>query len=389
MTLAGRFRNRVHDRPGEGWSSLATWAAEAVGAALLVFDALSAIALTMAPASPLRAWPLEMRLLVVGLAVGGTVAVFAVTPAGKRSGAHLNPAVSVFMALRGALSARDALAYCLAQLIGSVVGVFVARLCWGEWMDEVSNGSIQPGPGVGALGVVVGETLSVVVLLLVLSWLVSKPRPRETPWVIGVVITILIVATGATSGGSFNPARNFGPLVLSSDFHYYFWVYMLAPLVGAVITAAALRLTCAWPPRTCKLCGPASDELPHRDKLPHQDELPHQEAVDSPLWRTVRQELELAGFTIYGGGPAGGVEVRPCPAEYGGGLLVSWAPHVASFSPIDERVTAVEKVMADALVGVMSELGFTVARLGESFSVRIADAERPSRATSDRVATEV
>lgn len=357
---------------------MAASAAEAVGTALLVFDALSAIALTMAPAAPLRAWPLEMRLLVIGLAVGGTVAVFAVTPAGKKSGAHLNPAVSMFMALRGALPAREALAYSLAQLIGSVVGVLVARLCWGGRMDEVSSGLIQPGPGVGALGVVVGETLSVVVLLLVLSWLVSKPRPRETPWVIGGLIAVLIVATGPTSGGSFNPARDFGPFVLGSDFHF-FWIYMLAPVAGALITAAALRLTGAWSPRTCKLCGPALDTV---------DEPSHPEAVDSSLWRTVRQQLELAGFTIYGAGPAGGVEVRPCPAEYGGGLLVSWAPHVAAFSPIDERVTAVEKVMADALADVLSELGFTAARLGESFSVRIADAERPSRASSDRVGTE-
>jgi glycerol uptake facilitator-like aquaporin len=380
VTLAGRFGGRLLGRQTE--ALLASGAAEALGTALLVFDALSAIAVTMAPAAPLRGWPLEMRLLVVGLAVGGTVAVFAVTPAGKRSGAHLNPAVSMFMALRKALPARDALAYCLAQLVGSVLGVLVARLVWAGRMDEVSNGMIQPGPGVGALGLVLGETLSVIALLLVLSWLVSKPRPRETPWVIGGLITILIVTTGANSGGSFNPARNFGPLVLSSDFHYYFWVYMLAPLAGAVITAAALRLTGAWSPRTCKLCGPALDTTDT------SDEPSRQEAVDSPQWRRLRQELERAGFTIHGGGPAGGVEIRPCPAEYGGGLLLSWAPHAAAFSPIDERVTAVEKIMADALMAVVSELGFTAKRLGESFSVRIADAEYPSRATSHRVGTE-
>jgi glycerol uptake facilitator-like aquaporin len=370
MTEARRFRIGQT----EGWPP-ASWAAEAVGTALLVFDALTAVALTMAPAAPLGTWPLAMRLLVIGLVVGGTVAVFAVTPAGKTSGAHLNPAVSVFMALRGALPARDAFAYSVAQLVGSVAGVLVARLCWGGWMDDVSNGLIQPGPGVGAAGVLVGETLSVVVLLLVLSWLVSKPRPRETPWVIGGLIAVLIVTTGANSGGSFNPARDFGPFVLGSNFHF-FWIYMLAPLAGAVIAAAVLRLMGAWSPRTCKLCGPAEDEPSHDG------------AVESPLWRKVGQELELAGFAIHGAGPAGGVEVRPCPAEYGGGLLVSWAPHAAAFSPIDERVTAVEKVMADALVRVMTELGFAAERLGESFSVRVADAQQPSRAALSRTGTE-
>ncbi|MCI2423387.1 aquaporin [Saccharopolyspora sp. K220] len=370
MTLA----DRLLDRKAEGWRP-AAWAAEAVGTAVLVFDALSAVALTMAPAAPLRTWPLEVRLLVIGLVVGGTVAIFAVTPAGKRSGAHLNPAVSVFMALRGALSVRDALAYSVVQLVGSVVGVLVARLCWGGRMHDISDGLIQPGPGVGAVGVLVGETFSVVVLLLVLSWLVSKPRPRETPWVIGGLFAVLIAATGATSGGSFNPARDFGPFVLGSDFHF-FWIYMLAPLGGAFITAALLRLTNAWSPRTCKLCGPAFDKQSHPA------------AVESPFRRKVCQELELAGFTIYGGGPAGGVEVRQCPAEYGGGLLISWAPHAAAFSPIDERVTAVEKTMVDALASVMSELGFTAERLGESFSVRVADAEPPSRAATSRAGTQ-
>lgn len=195
----------------------AAWAAEAAGTALLVFDALSVIAFTMAPAAPSRSWPPELRLLVIGLVVGGTVAVFAITPAGKRSGAHLNPAVSLLLALRGALSVRDGPVYPVAQLTGSVVGVLAARLCWGSRMRSVADGLIQPGPGVGAGGALIGETLSTVVLLLVLSWLVSKPRPRETPWVIGALIAVLISATGATSGGSFNPARNFGPHILRTS----------------------------------------------------------------------------------------------------------------------------------------------------------------------------
>ncbi|WIX83505.1 aquaporin [Amycolatopsis carbonis] len=249
MTLA--------DRPRPKPEGPTAWAAEAAGTALLVLAALSAIALTMAPAAPLRAWPMELRLLVIGVAVGGTVAVFAVTPPGKRSGAHLNPAVSWFMALRGALSVRDATAYSVAQLAGSVVGVLVARLCWGGRMREVSDGLIQPGPGVGTAGAVVGEVVTTVVLLLVLSWLVSKPRPRETPWVIGAVIAVMIVATGATSGGSFNPARDFGPFVLGSDFRF-FWLYMLAPMAGALLAAGGLHAARrAWQPRTCKLCGPA------------------------------------------------------------------------------------------------------------------------------------
>ncbi|MGW4488034.1 hypothetical protein ACWEOE_29825 [Amycolatopsis sp. NPDC004368] len=97
------------------------------------------------------------------------------------------------------------------------------------------------------------------------------------------------------------------------------------------------------------------------------------EPIGSPLRREVCRELELAGFAIYATGPAGGVEVRECPPDHGGGVLVSWAPDDAAFQPIDERVTAVEKTMAGALLRVLEHLGFTAEPLGESFSVRVAD----------------
>jgi hypothetical protein len=79
---------RLLDRPAEG--SLAAAAAEALGTALLDFDALSAIALTMAHAAPLRAWPLELRLLVIGLAVG----------APSRSSPSRRPALIIAAALQ-------------------------------------------------------------------------------------------------------------------------------------------------------------------------------------------------------------------------------------------------------------------------------------------------
>ncbi|WIX83506.1 hypothetical protein QRX50_23470 [Amycolatopsis carbonis] len=100
------------------------------------------------------------------------------------------------------------------------------------------------------------------------------------------------------------------------------------------------------------------------------------EAIESPLRRRVCRELELAGFAIHGGGPAGGVEVRECPPDHGGGVLVSWAPDAAAFEPIDERVTAVEKTMAGALLKVLADLGFPAEPLGESFSVRVSDIGR-------------
>ncbi|MCZ9340936.1 aquaporin, partial [Streptomyces sp. TRM76130] len=87
--------------------------------------------------------------------MGGAVAVFALTPPGEESGAHLNPAISLSMALRGVLGVTDLIAYGVFQLTGSVLGVLLARTLWGERVTEVDYGLIQPGAGWGGPVVVV------------------------------------------------------------------------------------------------------------------------------------------------------------------------------------------------------------------------------------------
>ena len=73
---------------------------------------------------------------------------------------------------------------------------------------------------------------------------------------------MLIVLTGSRIGGSFNPARKFGPHVLT-DYHML-WAYTLAPLVGAVIADVLHRLVGAAPAWTCKLyCDPARYAVLH------------------------------------------------------------------------------------------------------------------------------
>ncbi|MFF8592433.1 MIP/aquaporin family protein [Streptomyces sp. NPDC015220] len=243
--------------PGPRWEvggrPLSSYLAEAVGSAWLVLVALTAISFTMRDGSALASWPLTARLAVVGASVGGSVALFSITPAGKESGGHLNPAVSLFMAVRGVLPVRDLFPYAAAQLGGSVLGVLVARAVWGGRVGAVHDGLIQPGSGWGATEVFCGEALSTAVLLWVLAGMTARPRPYSTPWVVAAVIAVLITATGARTGASFNPARNFGPHVVTGDYHL-FWAYMLAPLAGALLAAAVLAPLGTRRPWTGKLC---------------------------------------------------------------------------------------------------------------------------------------
>jgi glycerol uptake facilitator-like aquaporin len=225
------------------WWPLPACLAEAAGSALLVLTAVTAFVATSTRGAPMAAWPLHWQLAVIGCAMGGIVVAVAVSPLGRASGAHLNPAVSVFQWTRGRMSGGDLLGYVLFQLGGSLVGVLVGRLVWGGRAAEVRDAVIQPAPGHGMLVTTSAEAASTVVLVLVLATAQRLGRPRVTPWLVGGLTLALIVTTGALTGASFNPVRNFGPQVLSGT-HEFFWAYMLSPVAGATVAgflALALR----------------------------------------------------------------------------------------------------------------------------------------------------
>lgn len=224
------------------WWPLPALLAEGVGSALLVLTAVTAFVATSTRGAPMAAWPLHWRLAVIGFAMGGIIVAVAVSPLGRASGAHLNPAVSVFQASRGQMSGRDLLGYIVFQLGGSLVGALLGRLVWGGRAVEVQDAVIQPSDGSGILVTTSAEAASTFLLVVVLAAAQRLGRPWVTPWALGGLTVALIVTTGALTGASFNPVRNFGPQLLSGT-HEFFWVYMLSPIAGA---AVAGLLTLSW-----------------------------------------------------------------------------------------------------------------------------------------------
>jgi hypothetical protein len=91
-------------------------------------------------------------------------------------------------------------------------------------------------------------------MAVVVAFLGRPALMRWTPAVVASGIAVLIFAGGLTSGGSFNPARQLGPLLLAERFSYL-WAYMLGPLAGTVILAMLVRALGLPPPLTCDLCG--------------------------------------------------------------------------------------------------------------------------------------
>ena len=127
--------------------------------------------------------------------------------------------------------------YIIAQLLGSVLGGLVARIVWGPVAAEppVAYAVLQPGPGWTDAELFIAEALSMAVIVLLVGICLTRPRFAPfVPWIVGGLIGLAIAALGTSTGGSVNPARQFGPAALSGQTRFL-WVYLLAPMVGAML----------------------------------------------------------------------------------------------------------------------------------------------------------
>lgn len=243
-------RQRVHPR---------SWLSEFVGTAALLFTAVTTARWLFAPDSAAaRAIPgVHWRMIIDGLIVGVVLALLIISPLGRRSGGHLNPAITVAFWGLGAFPRADVAGYAAAQLTGSVVGTALARLAWGPAVSRrpVGFGVIQPDAGLAWPAVFGAEAASVALLVVVVAFLLARPGLASwTPWAVGATVGVIIALTGASTGGSFNPARAFGPAVLSGVFGDL-WCYLVAPVVGAVVATTARAMSRRAPVLTCQLCG--------------------------------------------------------------------------------------------------------------------------------------
>ena len=218
-------------------ADLVAWGCEGVGTAVMLFLGFSAVSVINATASPLRGQlpSAGLRHLVVGAGFGLAVAAIVVSPLGRRSGAHLNPAVTLALWLRGVTPARDALGYVLAQCIGATAASAAFAFAWGSWSADVRGGRTAPAAGISTLEACCIEALLTFALVVVVLALAGSPQlARRAPLIIGAAITVLIWAGAASTGASFNPARSIGPAIVHGDFAAL-WVYVVGPMGGAAL----------------------------------------------------------------------------------------------------------------------------------------------------------
>ncbi|SEJ23621.1 aquaporin Z [Deinococcus reticulitermitis] len=177
-------------------------------------------------------------LLGVALAHGLAVGVM-IMALGKVSGGHFNPAVSVGMSLAGKQDLKTTLAYVGAQLLGAVLGALAAVGVAGT--NAALYGVTRVAPSVPAWSAAFGELIVTFFLVLVVIKVAAERRHALGGLIIGLTITVGILAVGPESGAALNPARAFGSALIGENWANH-WVYWVGPLLGGALAAGASRV---------------------------------------------------------------------------------------------------------------------------------------------------
>jgi aquaporin Z len=215
------------------------WACELTGTALLLGVGFSAVVVVVSERSPVgRALAGSgLRFLVVGIAFGAIVAAIAMSPLGRCSGAHLNPAVTLALWARGHVSRGDLLGYAVAQTAGAIIGTAAFALAWGSWARGIDYARTSPAPvGVGR-GVLIEAALTCALTAAIIGSMSLRRLRRWAPEVVAPVLAAAIWIGSAPTGASLNPARSLAPDVIAADYSAL-WVYVVGPVAGAMAAAA-------------------------------------------------------------------------------------------------------------------------------------------------------
>jgi glycerol uptake facilitator protein len=194
--------------------------------------------------------------------LGVTLGVYT---AGKLSGGHINPAVTVALAVFRGFPWRKVAPYALAQTLGAFAAGLLVRWDYTEALAKAdpghtikTQGVFSTLPGNNALPVhewgafrdqVIGTAILLFLVVAITDIRNSSPAANLAPVVIGLLVVAIGMAWGSDAGYAINPARDFGPRLASFLTGYgtafrdqygnlYFWVPIIAPLIGGIIGVA-------------------------------------------------------------------------------------------------------------------------------------------------------
>jgi glycerol uptake facilitator protein len=200
--------------------------------------------------------------------------VMGVYVAGGISGAHLNPAVTLAMAIRGSLPWRKLPGYWVAQILGAFSGAALVYLDYYKAIDawNLAHHVTRSSPGglvtfsifatfpakyfgTSLVGPLIDQVIGTFFLLLFVLAITDAtnlgPGANMAPFLVGMAVAAIGMSFGVDAGYAINPARDFGPRVLTwlagwghnafGGINGYWWVPIVGPLVGAVVAVGVYR----------------------------------------------------------------------------------------------------------------------------------------------------
>ena len=175
---------------------------------------------------------------LMGLMMGLTAVAVILSPLGKRSGAHINPAVTLTFFRLGKIRFWDALFYVLFQFIGGTAGVFLSWILLGNWLEDSAVNFVVTVPGKEGLGVAFFAEFVISFLLMgmILVTTNSTRLMKYTAWLAGILIMLFIAFEARYSGMSMNPARSFAS-ALVANYWTALWIYFVSPVVAMFFAA--------------------------------------------------------------------------------------------------------------------------------------------------------
>ncbi|HET9119177.1 MAG TPA: aquaporin [Solirubrobacterales bacterium] len=217
---------------------LAAYVAELLGTLFLVFFITSVVCLYVATGQSSQ---FGSDYAVVGLS--HFLVLFAlIISIGVASGGHFNPAVTAaFIAIRR-IDPIDGLVYILAQLSGGVLGALLTKafLLDEGRASDYGTPKISPLLGSAFQGFLVEGIGAFVLVMTVLAVALNPDVRRWAAVAVGGALGLGVMVLGPLTGGSFNPARWFGPALVGNHFTDA-WAYILGPIVGGLLAAAVYK----------------------------------------------------------------------------------------------------------------------------------------------------
>ena len=182
------------------------------------------------------------RRLLIGLSMGLTALYIFTSAWGKKSGAYINPAVTIARYRLGQISGIDSIFYVLFQFAGGTFGMYVVYLIIPNLLSHPSINYIvtQPGEQGEACAFIAEVIFSFLLIIAVLLTEKHKTLSQYTAYIVAALITLFITFEAPLSGMSMNPARTLASAVVGGQW-YGFWIYCLAPLGGMVAGAEVVK----------------------------------------------------------------------------------------------------------------------------------------------------